>query len=136
MEAIQILAAILSIAASVRQLAQARKVSKQEALEIFRREASPKDRELLEDRTTRDAVIELQLISQPLLDQLSSEAKDCEDEHIGARKRAKGIGDRKNADVKAAECMCGVLRDIKGYNDETLPSGPFQNWWTAYSCNP
>lgn len=136
---IGILASVLSIAASVKQLVQKRHISKQDALQIYLRQASDKERKLLQRPDIQAAVLEVTVISKALLDQLAKEAQECERKHIRERQEA----DRKNnqtdkvrADVNAAQCMCNVLRDIKRYNTGQLPKhGPFLDWWDSYDCS-
>lgn len=134
-EALSILSSILSIAASVKELMATRGATANEALA----ELGEADdfREALTDPATRQSVLALaqSVISKDLLEQLTREALQCERQHIGDRKRAEGLTDKENANIDAAQCMCGVLRDVKRYNGGDLPDDPLlRDFWRSYRC--
>ncbi len=132
---LSILASVLSIASSVKQIMERRRIGREEALQRFLKEAEDKERSLLEDPATRLDILELTTISEKLLKQLLDEANQCERKHIENRKKSETKIDRDQADIDAAECMCGVLRAIIRYNKRKLPdNGPFKDWWDSYSC--
>lgn len=132
-----ILASILSIASSVQQLlAKRSELEREEALEKFIEEsATDKEVVLLKQTEIREAVLEVSIISEKLMQQLSKEAEACENNHIEARNVAKTQIEKDEADINAAQCMCSVLRDLYRYNKKALPAhGPFKNWWDSYGC--
>ena len=102
---------------------------------LFRKDATQAQKAILDRPGAPEAILQMMVISQKLLDQLDSEAKDCEQRHVRARQDA-GRDQMKlsQADIDAAQCMCSVLRDIRRYNKGMLPAGDFQNWWESYSC--
>jgi len=131
------LASLLSIANSVLKLMK-KGVSREDALTMYRDEATPQEREIIDDPENRAAILEVTVISRDLLEQLAKEAKACERKLIAARRRAEEKGrqiDKTEADRRAAQCMCNVLRDIMLYNEKELPEhGPFKRWWRSYGC--
>lgn len=135
---LSILASIIGIAASIKDLMKKRNLEKQEALILYEEEANDKERELLQDVGIRESILDLVVISAPLLNQLAHEAQNCETKHIEARKVADAAGsqiDKDIADNKAGQCMCNVLRDIMRYNKKEFPDGrQFKNWWDSYGC--
>ncbi|WP_137137948.1 hypothetical protein [Pseudomonas asiatica] len=134
--AMSVLSSILSIAASVRALELKFKLNPKEALKRFLGTASQSDKDLLSQPGIKEAIIELLVISKELLEQLSSEAKECEREHIKARRAAKDLTSKEVADIRGSGCMCSVLRSIKKHNGMSLPKeGPFNNWWESYNCD-
>jgi len=135
-ESLSILSSILSIAASVKELMASHGATAGAAVD----QLSGSDglaREILADPDTREAVLLLAqtVISNDLLDQLTREARKCERNHIGDRKKAKGHTDKDDADIEAAQCMCSVLRDTKRYNGGSLPDSKLLNdYWKSYRC--
>ena len=133
------LSSILSIASSTKKLMGDRKISSEEAVKEFENNASKSDRQLLSDAQVRSSilsVLEIKVISEKLLSQMAREAQRCEDNHVESREKASSDTDREQADIRAAQCMCKVLRDIRRYNNKTLPVGGdvFKNWWISYGC--
>jgi hypothetical protein len=132
---LSIIASILSITRSVRELMQKSQASKEEALAHFRERANKAQKDILDRPGVTAAVLQMTIISPKLLKQLDDEAKECEQRHITARQDAgRDQGKLDQADIDAAQCMCAVLRAIKRYNTGKLPSGDFQNWWDSYRC--
>lgn len=131
-----IMASILSIAASIKSLAQKYKLSNKAALTRYLGMASQKEADLLNEPGIEEAVLDLLVISEKLLEQLAHEAHECEEKHIAARREAKDQTAKEVADTKASGCMCGVLRSISKHNGMKLPDhGPFKNWWDSYHCS-
>ena len=132
---LSIIASILSITRSVRELMQKNQASKEDALALFRKGASKAQKDVLDRPGVAAAVLQLMIISPKLLQQLEDEASDCEQRHIKARQAAgRDQGKLDQADIDAAQCMCAVLRAIRRYNKDELPSGDLQNWWDSYRC--
>lgn len=131
---LSIFSSLMSIAASVKQTISTG-LSSEQAIERYLSEASLAERNLLSDPDVKMAISELTTISDRLLKQLEHEALECEDNHIQSRRDAKHQIDKDQADVDASGCMCSVLRTLIRHNGRTLPShGPFEGWWTQYSC--
>lgn len=135
MEPISILAAILSIASSVKKLTEDKKMLPQDALDLFKKDvASPQQKAFLADQINVEGVISTMSISRNLLEQLLREAEECENKHVQGRAAANGIGAKDKVNRSADQCMCSVLRDVKRYNKSKLPSGPYKAWWDSYGC--
>jgi hypothetical protein len=130
---LSLLASTLSIAASVKRLLTGEK-STDAAIEEFKKNASKEEVKILDYELIQDAVAKISVISQPLLSQLAREAQRCEDNHLHLRENATTQIERDRANIRANECMCTVLRDIKRYNQGVLPGKIFENWWASYSC--
>lgn len=128
-----ILASVLSIAASIKQLIVQGK-SEKEAFAAFVSSASPKDRRFLKTEGIQNAIHEVLIISPRLLKQLSKEAQDCENRHLEARARAETQIDKDVADTKATECVCNVLRALIKFNGMKLPPS-FESMWKSYGCS-
>ena len=133
--ALSIIASILSITRSVKELMQKNQTSKEDALALFRKGATKAQKDVLDRPGMSAAVLQMMVISPTLLQQLDDEAKACEDRHVQGRKEAGG--DEAKLDkvgVDAAKCMCEVLRSIKRFNRDQLPRGDLQDWWDSYRC--
>jgi hypothetical protein len=129
------LASVLSMASSIKNIMTGRKVDSKTAIGIFKQTASPEEIGILADADVENSISEVSnVIAADLLGQLASEAKRCQDRHINDRQAALTQMSTDQADINAALCMCSVLRDIRRYNKGVLPSGPFKNWWESYSC--
>lgn len=134
--AVSVLSSILSIAASVRSLRLKFKLSPKEALARFLGKATQEQKDLLNQPGVEEAVFELMVISEKLLEQLSREAHECEERHIAARQAAQDLTSKDVADVRAANCMCSVLRSIKKHNGMDLPEkGLLRRFWKSYNCD-
>lgn len=133
---IAIFSSALSIAVSVKDLMKSRSISLRDAIELYRKETTDKERELLGDPDIQAGIIEITtIISDKLLRQLAKEANECEDNHIRLRDEADSQIAKNLADIKGSECMCTVLRTIKQYNDLELPHGElYKNLWKSYNC--
>ena len=135
-DAMSALSSILSIAASVRSLQREFNLNPMEALKRFLGKANPADRDLLNQPGIKEAVVELLVISEKLLKQLSREAHECEERHIEARQAAQDQTSKDVADVRAANCMCSVLRSIKKHNGMNLPEKDvLKGFWKSYNCD-
>jgi hypothetical protein len=132
---LSMLASILSIARSVKELMSSMRIGGKEALEVFRKRASDKEKKILEVEGVGQTVIAITVISSALLAQLEEEAQECEAKHIRDRKKA-GRDSTKGdiADRNAAHCMCAVLKSIRIHNKGRLPKGQLQDWWASYGC--
>jgi hypothetical protein len=128
-------AAIFSIAVSIKRLMTGNKVDSDNAIDLFKATASPRDRDLLSDPIIHASVAQITVISEPLLDQLHQEAQSCEDRHLKARQVSTTYMARTTADNDAAQCICSVLRDLRRFNnDELPPDSIFSRWWLSYRC--
>lgn len=131
------LASVLSIAASVKDLMTRRGISKEEAIETYRKETTDEEeRQLLDNPDIQGGILSIaDVISEKLLKQLAEEATDCDEDHVNSRKEAKTQHDKRKAAIKASQCVCSVLQDIKLHNDNRLPNGePFMSLWASYNC--
>lgn len=127
--------AVLSIAASVTQIASNLKIPRAEALQRFEETASVDDRNILTDPEVRVTVLALTVISGDLLEQLSDEIEEAEKDYIEERKKASTIGEKDSARNKAAQIICSALRDIAGHNGGSLPpDDKLSNWFSSYNC--
>lgn len=134
--AVSVLSSILSIAASIKSLQLKFKLNPKEALRRFLGKASQAEKDLLSQPGIEDAVLELMVISEKLLEQLSHEAHECEQRHIQARQAAQDLTSKDVADVRAANCMCSVLRSIKKHNGMNLPQKDvLRDFWKSYNCD-
>lgn len=132
---LSILSSILSIAVSVKEWMTQKDVTAETAVAQLADRGDNATREALAQTDVREAVLSLMVISKDLLKQLEREADACETKHIRARKAADGHIDKQQADINAAQCMCGVLRDIKRYNGRQLPnSDQLKGFWSSYGC--
>lgn len=132
---LSILSSILSIAVSVKDWMSQTGTSAETAIDQLSERGNEQTRQALAEADIREAVLSLMVISKDLLEQLTAEALECENKHIAGRKSATGHIDKQDADIKAAQCMCGVLRDVKRYNNRQLPNGKrFRNLWDSYGC--
>jgi hypothetical protein len=132
---LSILSSILSIAVAVKDWMSQRGVSAETAIDQLAERGDEQTREALTQAEIREAVLSVMVISKDLLEQLTREALECEKKHVRGRKSAKGHIDKKDADIKAAQCICGVLRDVKLYNNRQLPSSRrLQDFWESYGC--
>jgi hypothetical protein len=129
------LASILSITRSVKDLMSGAKIDSKEALEIFAGKASEKEKKLLDVQGVRTSIVAMSVIANPLLAQFEAEAEACQAKHIRDRKKAAGDSVKGNqADRRAAQCMCSVLISIRLHNQGELPKGQVQDWWDSYGC--
>ncbi|HEB0655555.1 TPA: hypothetical protein RY214_002261 [Pseudomonas aeruginosa] len=132
---IAIVASILSIAASVKSLKIRYRLTAKDALARFLGKASEEEKNLLGQPGIEEAVFELMIISEKLLEQLSHEAHECEKNHILARQSTKDQLVKDIADIQGSGCMCSTLRAIRKHNKMRLPEhGPFKDWWESYNC--
>jgi F0F1-type ATP synthase alpha subunit len=129
------LATLLSIASSIKNLMTQNKISSADALARFRADANQEERTILSVGTNIDAILKTTAISAPLLSQLAAEARACEEEHIRKRKIASSQIAKDQADIDAAQCMCGALRSILRYNEGKFPDVLYDNYWKSYSCS-
>jgi hypothetical protein len=133
--ALSIVASVLSITRSVKELKRKNDSSKEDALALFRRGANKAEKDILSRPGASAAVLQMMIISDALLQQLDREARRCEKRHIEDREEADGNhGKLQQADNKATQCMCNVLRALKSFNNDELPAGDFQDWWDSYRC--
>lgn len=133
-EPISIIAAILSVAASIKKLMERGNLSKEDAVARYRLNASQQEIKLLDNQKHKAEVLDLLVISEELLAQLHNEADECEKEHIRARKSAKTLTEKDIADTKASGCMCHTLRTVRKHNELNLPSETLDRWWRSYNC--
>ena len=128
------LATLLSIASSIKNLMTQNRISSTAALARFRADANQEDQTILSIGTNVDAILKTTIISAPLLSQLAAEARACEEEHVRKRKASSQMA-KDQADIDAAQCMCGALRLILRYNAGKFPDVLYENYWKSYSCS-
>lgn len=132
------LSSLLSIAAAVKTICAEQKVSIEVGFDNYKKTAPDKDTlEFLNSNEVHSAVIAMSktIISPELLNQISNEAKQCEENHIKERKEANDSIGIERAEKKAERCMCSALKSIKRFNNGELPhGGPYQQWWQSYDC--
>ena len=133
---LSMLASMLSMASSIKNLVTQRKVSPDEAIALYKKSAKPAELRLLNDPKFAASVKATLTISGPLLDQFAKEAQKCEERHIQARNKANTENEKTQAEISAAECICSVLRLIKLRNRDVLPNDELENWWNSYKCTP
>jgi hypothetical protein len=132
---LSMLASILSITRSVKDLMSSMKISGKKALEIFAGKASEEERKLLAVEGVSASIVAMSVIAMELLAQFEEELKACQARHIRDRKKAAGDSVKgAQADRRASICMCAVLTSIKLHNKGELEKGQLQNWWDSYGC--
>jgi hypothetical protein len=133
---LSILASMFSITRSVKELMSKRNLDGEQALAAFKASASDQQKNLLGTKGFSESVLAMTVINAALLAQFEQEAADCQDKHIGERKKAKGDAAKGElADQKGKRCMCAVLKSVKKHNKGVLPAGQLQDWWESYGCD-
>ncbi|MGM4886419.1 hypothetical protein AB7813_01880 [Tardiphaga sp. 20_F10_N6_6] len=132
---LSILASLLSIGRSVKDLMATQNLSTDQALDKFKGNASGTNAEVLAMKGSDSAIKSIVIIPGQLLDQLVSEINGCVDRQVEARKKAKNQAGKDKADRAAAVCVCSGLGSIKLHNSGKLPEGTLRDLWKAYGCN-
>src|SRR4051794_10219646 len=103
---LSILASLLSIGRSVKDLMATQNLSTDQALDKFKGNASGTNAEVLAMKGSDSAIKSIVIIPGQLLDQLVSEINGCVDRQVEARKKAKNQVGKDKADRAAAVCVC------------------------------
>lgn len=135
--ALSALSSLLSISASVKSMMNNEKYSFDEAFAYVESNAEQEENYIFKMENIEESVKSLTrgVISERLLFQYSSDAKNCENTHLERLSNTDDVFEKEEIELEAQHCMCSVLRRIVQRNGGKFPNDKIlRNWWVSYNC--